>query len=508
MANSADQANSTHLEVERKFDVVESTVSPSFEGLSLVTRVERSPSQELDAVYFDTPKHDLASHHVTLRRRTGGADAGWHLKLPAGDDARTEVRAPLGDGDDGDHGTVPESLRDVVLAIVRDRPLRPVARIRTRRTVDVLYGTNGSRLAEFSDDEVTAWATDVDDTEPGVAEQQWREWELELAEGVDPGPDLMDRLANRLLDAGAEPAGHGSKLARVLDRGVVDADESEAGPVDPVHRAVAEQVEQLLVWDRAVREDVYDSVHQMRVTTRKLRSLLQASPEAFGISDDAWVLDELRELASVLGVARDAEVLAERYERALGELPGEVVRGRVRERLVDGAKRRYKAGLRRSLAAMRSQRYFRLLDALDWVVAAEPSPTESGEEHPPVTIDAAYKKVRKAAKEAADTPDEHRDEALHRIRKRAKRLRYTAAATGEDKVSSRAKTIQSLLGDHQDSVVSREHLRQQAVEALAASEDTFTYGILYQQEDDLAQRCREQLDNALKKLDKSVRKAN
>jgi CHAD domain-containing protein len=508
MANSADQANSTHLEVERKFDVVESTVSPSFEGLSLVTRVERSPSQELDAVYFDTPKHDLASHHVTLRRRTGGADAGWHLKLPAGDDARTEVRAPLGDGDDGDHGTVPESLRDVVLAIVRDRPLRPVARIRTRRTVDVLYGTNGSRLAEFSDDEVTAWATDVDDTEPGVAEQQWREWELELAEGVDPGPDLMDRLANRLLDAGAEPAGHGSKLARVLDRGVVDADESEAGPVDPVHRAVAEQVEQLLVWDRAVREDVYDSVHQMRVTTRKLRSLLQASPEAFGISDDAWVLDELRELASVLGVARDAEVLAERYERALGELPGEVVRGRVRERLVDGAKRRYKAGLRRSLAAMRSQRYFRLLDALDWVVAAEPSPTESGEEHPPVTIDAAYKKVRKAAKEAADTPDEHRDEALHRIRKRAKRLRYTAAATGEDKVSSRAKTIQSLLGDHQDSVVSREHLRQQADEALAASEDTFTYGILYQQEDDLAQRCREQLDNALKKLDKSVRKAN
>jgi CHAD domain-containing protein len=508
MANSADQANSTHLEVERKFDVVESTVSPSFEGLSLVTRVERSPSQELDAVYFDTPKHDLASHHVTLRRRTGGADAGWHLKLPAGDDARTEVRAPLGDGDDGDHGTVPESLRDVVLAIVRDRPLRPVARIRTRRTVDVLYGTNGSRLAEFSDDEVTAWATDVDDTEPGVAEQQWREWELELAEGVDPGPDLMDRLANRLLDAGAEPAGHGSKLARVLDRGVVDADESEAGPVDPVHRAVAEQVEQLLVWDRAVREDVYDSVHQMRVTTRKLRSLLQASPEAFGISDDAWVLDELRELASVLGVARDAEVLAERYERALDELPKDLVRGRVRERLVDGAKRRYKVGLRRSLAAMRSQRYFRLLDALDWVVAAEPSPTESGEEHPPVTIDTAYKKVRKAAKEAADTPDEHRDEALHRIRKRAKRLRYTAAATGEDKVSSRAKTIQSLLGDHQDSVVSREHLRQQADEALAASEDTFTYGILYQQEDDLAQRCREQLDSALKKLDKSVRKAH
>src|SRR6201991_572681 len=98
MAESTSKA-SRHTEVERKFDVVESTVSPSFEGLSAVARVERSPSQHLDALYFDTPAHDLAAHHVTLRRRTGGSDAGWHLKLPAGPDTRTEVRAGLGDGD-------------------------------------------------------------------------------------------------------------------------------------------------------------------------------------------------------------------------------------------------------------------------------------------------------------------------------------------------------------------------------------------------------------------------
>src|SRR5919108_4610569 len=110
MAESSGEANSRHLEVERKFDVVESTVSPSFDGLSLVSRVERSPAQQLDAVYFDTPGHDLAAHHVTLRRRTGGTDAGWHLKLPAGPDARTEVTAPLGDID-----VAPEELLDVVL---------------------------------------------------------------------------------------------------------------------------------------------------------------------------------------------------------------------------------------------------------------------------------------------------------------------------------------------------------------------------------------------------------
>ena len=86
---------SRHKEVERKFDVVEATVSPSFDGLSAVARVERLPTQPLDAVYFDTPAHDLARNRITLRRRTGGPDAGWHLKLPAGADARTEVRTPL-----------------------------------------------------------------------------------------------------------------------------------------------------------------------------------------------------------------------------------------------------------------------------------------------------------------------------------------------------------------------------------------------------------------------------
>ena len=510
MANSAEGESNTsrYTEVERKFEVVESTVSPSFDGLSSVARVERSPSQQLDAIYFDTPGHDVAAHHVTLRRRTGGPDAGWHLKLPAGPDARTEVRAPLDDRDEADADAVPEALLDVVLAIVRDRPLRPVARISTNRTVDVLYGADGSALAEFCDDQVTAWAGD---TEQDGNEQRWREWELELADGADAPPDLLDRLANRLLDAGAVPAGHGSKLARVLAGAGGEKEETEpvAPPVeDPVHRAVAEQVEQLLVWDRAVRADVYDSVHQMRVTTRRLRSLLQASEAAFGLSDDAWILDELRQLAAVLGLARDAEVLAERYERALDELPKELVRGPISERLVEGARRGYRSGLRKSVNAMRSERYFRLLDALDALVAAEPPAPSPGEEQTEeATIETGYKRVRKRAKAAAKSEPEHRDEALHRIRKSAKRLRYTAAATGAKRVSEAAKTIQTLLGDHQDSVVSRAHLVQQGDAAIAAGEDTFTYGLLHQREADLAQRCEEQLDAALKSLDKVVRKA-
>lgn len=493
---------SRYTETERKFEVVESTVSPSFEGLSSVARIERSPSQSLAAVYFDTPDRDLARNKITLRRRTGGTDAGWHLKLPAGADTRTEVHAPL----EGDAAQVPESLRDVVLAIVRDRPLAPVARINTTRIVELLYGPDGAPLAEFCDDQVTASAE-------GGEEQFWREWELELKPGTDTA--VFDRLTNRLLDAGAVPAGHGSKLARVLATSTPESEESPGTAptesTDPARRAVAQHVAELIEWDRAVRSDVWDSVHQMRVTTRKIRSLLQSSEGSFDIADHEWILDELRELAAVLGVARDAEVLAERYERAIDALPESDVRGPVRERLVEGAKKRYQMGWKRSLTAMRSQRYFRLLDALEALVASDPAPSATGEEPAQLTIDSAYKRVRKAAKAArtaAEDPDvsvEDSNEALHRIRKRAKALRYTAAATGEAKVADRAKAIQSLLGDHQDSVVSRTHLSRQAEVAHAAGEDTFTYGLLYQLEDDLARRCEEQIEDALKALDKSVK---
>lgn len=497
---------SKHLEIERKFDVAEATVSPSFDGLAAVTRVERSPQFTLDAVYYDTAERDLAARRITLRRRTGGSDAGWHLKLPAGADARTELRAPLGDDHvDFEAAHVPAELRDVVMAIVRDRPLAPVAQITTQRAVSNLYGHDDRKLAEFCDDRVSASAT-AEGSEP----QQWREWELEFAEEHAGDGDgeidypLMDRLARRLTDAGAEPASRASKLARVL--GTVPR-RGGPGSDDPVHRAVAEEVANLVEWDRAVRADAYDSVHQMRVTTRKIRSLLQATESSFGLSDDSWILDELRQLAAILGVARDAEVLAERYEKALDGLPAELERGPVRQRLVDGARRRYRSAWRRSLAAMRTERYFRLLDALEELSAAAPPADAEAGGTGDATLKSAYRRVRKQAKRAETAEAEHRDESLHRIRKGAKRLRYTAAAVGAKKVADSAKTIQTLLGDHQDSVFSRIHLDQEAHAAHLAHEDTFTYGLLYQQEADLAQRSREQVESALESLGKAVRDA-
>jgi hypothetical protein len=201
-----DSNTSRQLEVERKFDVAESTPSPSFEGVDAIVRVGQAETEMLDAVYFDTAAKDLASHRITLRRRTGGGDAGWHLKLPAGTDARTEVRAPLTAALDP-----PVELLEAVRTILRGQPVSPVARIRNTREFRLLYGVDGVAVAEFCDDHVTA-GKGVDGS---TATQRWREWELEIVDAAVDA-ELMDRLCSRLLDAGAQPAGHGSKLARVL----------------------------------------------------------------------------------------------------------------------------------------------------------------------------------------------------------------------------------------------------------------------------------------------------
>ena len=127
------------VEIERKFDVEEEAILPSPRDLPGVARVDRPVEHRLEAEYFDTEDLRLASARITLRRRTGGEDAGWHLKLPAGPDERTEFREPLGEQAD----SIPETLRGLVRVHTRDRALVPVARLKTRRVVYRLRDTNG-----------------------------------------------------------------------------------------------------------------------------------------------------------------------------------------------------------------------------------------------------------------------------------------------------------------------------------------------------------------------------
>jgi inorganic triphosphatase YgiF len=202
-------AVTSQIESERKYDVDEWTELPD---LSRVAKAETEEPVMLRATYFDTADGALASARMTLRRRTGGKDEGWHLKTPEGEDGRREHQLPLGDPSSLEP---PAELLAPVRELVGDRPLVEIARLHTERLVVKLI-REGRPLAEVADDVVSA--TDV---HTGIL-RVWREWECELLEGA-PEDDqeraaILDRIEGLLLSAGARPASSVSKLARATGR--------------------------------------------------------------------------------------------------------------------------------------------------------------------------------------------------------------------------------------------------------------------------------------------------
>lgn len=178
-----------------------------------VASVDAPEPRELDARYFDTAAYDLATRGYALRRRTGGPDAGWHIKGPRGlEGGRVELGWPLGASDEG----VPDAVLDVVDTVLAAldpsaRELQPIARIRNHRTAYALRDAAGGLVAEFVDDRVTTTAVAT-----GV-ERSWREWELELGPAAPADRRaFFTAAAAAAFAVGARSAASDSKLARAL----------------------------------------------------------------------------------------------------------------------------------------------------------------------------------------------------------------------------------------------------------------------------------------------------
>ena len=196
------------IETEQKYDVGADFVLPDLAGSGAVTMTPADP-QQLAATYFDTADLRLAAARITLRRRTGGTDAGWHIKLPVSADTRREVHFPLGPADE----TVPAGIAAQVAQWTGGEPLRPVARLATHRTVRRLVDESGQVLAEVADDQVTGLRPDPADPGRWRQADAWREVEVELVSG---SRELLAEAGRQLKAAGATPSRSASKLARVL----------------------------------------------------------------------------------------------------------------------------------------------------------------------------------------------------------------------------------------------------------------------------------------------------
>ncbi len=492
-----------HLEVEDKYDLDASTVLPDLSSLKGVRSVS-TEQQELVATYFDTADLALARASVVLRRRTGGADAGWHLKLPT-DDARLEITVPLGRA----VHTPPVGLRRVVAGLVRDESLAPVVTIRTDRTVHRLHDKHETVVAEVADDRVSTEPATGD--VPGLTPITWREAEVEL---VADRPTLLDQAAELLATVGARRSDSPSKLVRALGDRLVPAEPvvlpepSSKGPAsDLIQLRLMEQVAVVRRLDPWVRHDAPDSVHDLRVALRRLRHALASYRTFFDREVSEPLRAEIGWLADLLGGPRDAEVLHGLLLELVDDAPALLVRGPVRARIDREFRQAFRSGRIELMTAMTSRRYFDLVDALQAFADA-----------PPWT-EAAHKKARKALAGALDhdwkrlrsrvltAAGEGRDEGedpgdLHDVRKAAKRVRYAAEALvplggkAATRMVKAHEQIQTVLGDHHDATEAQQALLGLADRAAAAGENAFTYGLLHAHLEARCARCAADFEEA------------
>ena len=495
------------LETEQKYDAENSTPLPDLLAIEGVDHVAQPVTDHLEAMYFDTPSLALAARRLTLRRRAGGTDEGWHLKLPAGTDQREEIHAPLGQPE-----TVPEELSDHLQVFTRGEEPVPVARLSTRRITYRLYGPGGEHLADFADDLVHAEALQS----PGPA-LDWREWELELVHGTR---EFLDAAAETLTSTGAGHSAYPSKLARTFGA----AWPAELGPragkprkarkkgpaVDVVTAYLDARIEDFIAHDPGVRLGTPDSVHRMRSATRRARSALATYSKLFNRSAVRELQSELKWLGQILGPARDAEVMLERLRRHVLELPEEQRSGPLNQLIEQELVAAHNAGYRNVLKTLRTDRYFRLLGSL-----------EDFRDHPPARhlgfrparkvtaklVNKAVKRVersRKAVKRSAGRTS--RDTALHEVRKDAKRLRHAGESVTEIhgqravKLTESAGRLQTVLGDHQDSVMATALLRRLAATPDLPAGTDLGFQSLLEMEERVARKTEKKARKAGKKL--------
>jgi CHAD domain-containing protein len=215
----------------------------------------------------------------------------------------------------------------------------------------------------------------------------------------------------------------------------------------------------------------------MRVATRRLRSTLRTFKDAFEPEQAEFLKPELKWLAGQLGEIRDGQVLEGKLLAAVDEEGPEFEP--VAERIRGYLDEKVDAGRRALTEDLNGDRYLRLLDAIDQVVATSAGRGTGG----------GVKRVRKALEKADRLLDDARaagrDEPLHEARKAYKRARYAVevfappAGKPAARLTDALTDLQDVLGAHQDSVVAREILRDLAREA----PDGFPYGVLHARQD-------------------------
>lgn len=481
--------HTTHREVERKLRVHGMFDLPDF--TEVAHAVEATEPFTMRAVYHDTADLALFRWGITLRRREGGPDEGWHMKLPvpgADGSTRDELRLPL---DHGPVGAVPGGFVEVISPLLRERPLAAVVTISTERSPRLLRDSAGTALVEVVDDVVSV-------LREGRIVSVFREIEIEAVDAADPAAlAAMNTVVDLLVRMGAEPSSVSKAASALGPRTGEPPDVPELpmpGPsglaVDAIRAVLSLHVRHLLLADVAVRRDLPDSVHQMRVAARRLRSALVTFAPLMQAEPAVALREELKWIASELGAIRDTEVMLDRLDRHAGQLDDEADAMRARAVIDPLLNQRLSAARSSALAALRSDRHQQLVDDLMSAAIEPPVTDEAYRPCEDVLLPLVVRTWRRLRAGIRALELDGPSTTWHDARIRAKRARYAADAVApifgkELKRHARALAdVTELLGDHQDAHVAQLILRELASHTDVDGLTGMALGMLHEHEAD------------------------
>jgi len=485
------QASSTHFsaissqpEHELKLAIDPDFRLPRLSGTPL-------PRRHLISTYYDTAAYDLAHGRITLRHRTERGKKSWQLKLPLGED-RQEVEVA------DDEAGPPVSLRGLLILHLGPRKLMPIVTLRVRRT-GFLVRHDQVPVAEISVDMVSV-------EKNGRPTQRFCELEIEQRQGDEAS---LRSLAQQMREAGASDHDGRPKFFRALSLPVpipAPQPDRDAPVVEHLKWALAQHVEWLLAHDPGTRLGTEsESLHQMRVATRRLRTVLRT---ARPILLSAWVTSlqqELKWLSELLGTPRDLDVQIAYFTEESTELDRRD--RKLLAQFISHLRTQRRAVQQMVLSELIGARYLELIRRLQQAAQA-PSVIESS-----LTVrqlaKREFKKLRKAINRLGASPS---DTALHKVRIKAKRARYAAelARRSVGKPAARfiksARALQDRLGIHQDAIQAERYIRR-FLKYSTSVRAGFLAGRMAERQRQRREYVREEMKPLLKKLVKRGRTA-
>lgn len=258
--------------------------------------------------------------------------------------------------------------------------------------------------------------------------------------------------------------------------------------------------EQFVSWDQAVRRTRPDAVHQLRVTCRSLRAALKAASPLLDSGRADELALQLRNLARVLGAARDAEITAQLLPARVETL-GQPIAGETVELLQRRADDEATTAAARAKQHLKTKEHLKLVTDVQAFARQPPFTDKVGDKSSRWLANRTVKRsLRKAARVAADVPTEaaptagadNRDrgeatlEHAHEVRKAVKQVRYVRSAlksagvrTGKKRrrAAAEAKRYQQELGEVMDAVVLRTWLAR-AAQDLSGTAHGYSIGLL------------------------------